>query len=351
MRLFLGLLLIFVLSSCKHEQNDNRIIINLNDLEDAIEYSSFVDSVSYLTLCLEEPIGEVERIYKRGDYYYVQGDSRFGIFIFDKFGKLYSHINSYGEGPEDYRMISSFAVVASTGDVCILDYASQQTKYYGMDGSFKYSVPCPNWSVDLAAFNLEHTICISPFYVHDDVPSGIWLADKDNKIVRYLSDDVTPEHRFYYFPMTYNMSDTCLYYYDRNWNYFSRVSEHGQEILFQFDVKQKIPRSVMKEASNGPLEQLDGYAICDRFLYSPDWLLMLYCRFNEGENEERSYVWTIMDNHSRKVRMAHELVNDMDGVEITNHDFFFHLDDRTWGRICDEEAEKSDICLQLLYVK
>ena len=129
------------------------------------------------------------------------------------------------------------------------------------------------------------------------------------------------------------------------------MSEHGKEILFQFDVKQKIPHSLMKEASNGPLEQLDGYAICDRFLYSPDWLLMLYCRFNEGKNEERSYVWTIMDNHSRKVRMAHELVNDMDGVEITNHDFFFHLDDRTWGRICDEEAEKSDIRLQLLYVK
>ena len=351
MKLFLGLLLILILSSCEHETSDNRIIIKLNDLENSIEYSSFVDSVSYLTLCLEEPIGEIERIYRRGDFYYVKGDSHFGIFIFDKFGKLYSHINSYGEGPEDYRMISSFAVVTSTGDVSILDYASQQTKYYGMDGSFKYSVPCSNWCVDMAAFNLEHTICISPFYVHDDVPSGIWLADKDNNIVRYLSDDVTPEHKLYYFPMTYNMSDTCLYYYDRNWNYFSRVSEHGKETLFQFDVKQKIPHSVMKEASNESLERLDGYAICDRFLYSPDRLLMLYCRFNEGENKERSYVWAIMDNHRRQVRLAHELINDIDGVKIMNHDFFFHLDDKTWVRICDEEAENSDIRLQLLYVK
>lgn len=351
MKLFLGLLLILILSSCKHGTDDNRIIINLNDLEDTIEYSSFVDSVSYLTLCLEEPIGEVERIYKREDYYYVQGDSHFGIFIFDKFGKQYSHINSYGEGPEDYRMISSFAVVASTGDVCILDYASQQTKYYGMDGSFKYSVPCSNWCVDMAAFNLEHTICISPFYVNDDVPSGIWLADKDNKIVRYLSDDVTPEHRLYYFPMIYNMSDTCLYYYDRYWNYFSKVSEYGKDILFQFDVKQKIPSSVMAEASKSSLERLDGYAICDRFVYSSNKLLMLFCLFNEGENKERSYVWAIMDNYSRQVKLACELVNDMDGVKIMNHDFFFHLDDQTWVRICDEEAESPDIRLQLLYVK
>ena len=50
MKLFLGLLLILILSSCKHGTDDNRIIINLNDLEDTIEYSSFVDSVP----CLQE---------------------------------------------------------------------------------------------------------------------------------------------------------------------------------------------------------------------------------------------------------------------------------------------------------
>ena len=34
MKLFLGLLLILILSSCKHGTDDNRIIINLNDLEE-----------------------------------------------------------------------------------------------------------------------------------------------------------------------------------------------------------------------------------------------------------------------------------------------------------------------------
>ena len=351
--ILVGLILISLLSSCQNDKlDDKRIVIDLMETEESIRYSSFVDSVSYLTFHFDDiPIAGIEKIYKKDGYYYIWGEPSAGIFIFNESGRLYSHINCYGEGPEEFRMISSFSVVGTTGDICVLDYASQQTKYYSKEGTFKYSIPFSDWSIDIAPLSEDCIVFLSPFYAPEGEASGIWVADGQNRKIKQLSDDVTENHKFYYYPMTYNRSDSCLYYYDRNWNYFSRVSGHGQEILFQFDVKQKIPRSVMKEASNGPLEQLDGYAICDRFLYSPDWLLMLYCRFNEGKNEERSYVWTIMDNHSRKVRMAHELVNDMDGVEITNHDFFFHLDDRTWGRICDEEAEKSDIRLQLLYVK
>lgn len=348
MNLFLELLLLLILSACQPESKDGHIAVDLKDAEKRIEYSSFVDSVSYLTLCLEEPIGRIERMYKNGDFYYVWGEPRCGILIFDKFGKLYSRINSYGEGPEEFRMISSFSVVSSIGDVCILDYASQETKYYGMDGSFKFSRPCPNWSVDLATFNLEHTIYISPFYISDKYPSGIWLADKDNKIVRYLSEDVTPEHKFYYYPMTYNLNDTCLYYYDRNWDYFSRVSEQGMQTLLRFDVRRKLPASMMGD-TKAPLARRNGYVVCDKFVYSLGRLLMLYCELNYNE-DEHSYVWVMVNKCGQQVKVAHELFNDMDDVEVTGHELY-HLDNKTWVRVCDEVNEDFNIRLQLLHLK
>ena len=46
-------------------------------------------------------------------------------------------------------------------------------------------------------------------------PSGIWIGDENNVLVKQLMNDVMPEHKFYYYPMTYNGSDSCFYYYVR----------------------------------------------------------------------------------------------------------------------------------------
>ena len=339
--------------SCNNHQDDMRVVIDLNDVEERLEYSSFVDSVSYITLCLEDDmhIGNIERLYKRGDFYYVLGSHRSGIYIFDMKGHLYSHINAYGEGPNDFRDVSSFSVVYSTGDVCIMDYASQKLKYYGLlNGDYLYSEPCPHWSVDLIVPDLKNKIFISPFYMSENNPSGIWIGDENNVLVKQLMNDVMPEHKFYYYPMTYNGSDSCFYYYDRNWNYFSIVSEKGVDVMHRFDVKQSMPSSLMANAM-GNIKSLNGYSICDRFAYSHSNLLMLFCRFSfEEDKAEHSYIWAMMDNHSKQLKLAYELYNDFDNVEINNRELFY-LDEKTWARVLDEDSENFDIHLQLLHLK
>lgn len=347
MKTFQVLFVFFLFFSCQNKQEGDAIIINLDNVADKLAYSTFVDSVSYVTLHLEDDmhIGSVERLYKWGDYYYVLGSHQSGIFVFDVSGKLYSHIDAFGEGPKNFRIISSFSVVKSTGDICIMDYASRKLMLFGMDGSFKNSFPCSNWSVDLASFNVDSTVFISPFYVGGENPSGIWLADENNVPVRFLRNDVTSDHQLYYFPMTYNWGDTCIYYYDRNWNDFSSVSPNGIRALYHFDVKQKMKPSIMRDATKNP-SLLNGYSICDRFVYSSSCLLLLYCKF--VDLVDRSYVWAIVDN-SGHVKLGRNLYNDIDDVRIETRELF-HLDDMTLGRICEEEADNFDVQIQLLHL-
>ena len=342
----LFIFLIFI--SCKNVQEESRIVIDLNDAVDRMDYSTFVDSVSYLTLHLEEDmyIGEVQRLYKHDGYYYVWGTHQSGIFIFDSLGKLHAHIDCFGEGPEDFRMISSFSVVKSTGDVCVMDFPSQKLKYYSMGGTFKHSSPCKNWSVDFSAFGEDSIVFISPFYAGEENPNGIWFADKDNDSIRHLCDDVTSEHTFYYFPMTYHWADTCFYYYDRNWDNFSSVSPNGVKIVHRFGVKQKIPSSLIRSIADNP-SKLNGYAVCDRFLYSPSRMLILYCRFDDVEN--RSYIWAMIGKNGKLENLATELYNDLDDVSMTSNDLFY-LDEKTWARLCVEEEDNFDIRIQLLHL-
>ena len=71
--ILVGLILISLLSSCQNDKlDDKRIVIDLMETEESIRYSSFVDSVSYLTFHFDDiPIAGIEKIYKKDGYYYV----------------------------------------------------------------------------------------------------------------------------------------------------------------------------------------------------------------------------------------------------------------------------------------
>ena len=346
------LLVAVIFSACSSIEKKQEIVIDLEDSNEVINYSSFADSVSYLTVNLEEniTIGEVSRLYKWKNYYYIGASSRDGILIYDTSGKFVSHINFYGEGPEHFRTIASFAVVASTGDVCIYDNASQKMNYYDVRGTFKKTVPCPYWTVDILKFNEEQTVFISPIYAGGKLPAGIWLVDKQNEMVKYLRDDVTAEHCFYYYPVTYLLAGNGFYHYDRNRDDFSWVTTDTIQTIYQIDFKQKIPASITGNMKLNPIE-LNGYGICDYYAYSPSHLLMGFCRFVYEQNQDkRKSYWVLVNNHTKKVTIAKKLYNDFDKT-IINNTSLFYLDSSTWIRVCDESKDDFGIRLQLLHLK
>ena len=350
---YLLLLIVIMLSACTStEGGKQKIVIDLTNCEEVINYSTFVDSVSYLTLNLEEGIavGEINRLYKWKNYYYIGASSRDGVLIYDTSGKFVSHINAYGEGPEHFRTIASFAVVASTGDVCIYDNASQKMSYYDIQGTFKKSVPCPYWAVDIVKFDEEQTVFISPIYAGGEYPAGIWLVDKQNEMVKYLRDDVTVDYIFYYYPVTYLPEDNGFYHYDRNWDDFSWVTTDTTQTIYQFDFKQKIPASITRNMRFN-LVELNGYGICHYYAYSSSHMLMNFCQFAYEQNQDkRRFYWTLINNRTKKVTVAKEICNDLDETVIENA-FLFCLDSSTWVRVCDESKDDFGIRLQLLHLK
>lgn len=349
---FIIALLLQALVACSSvEKERQKIVIDLTDCEEVINYSTFVDSVSYLILNVEEGIamGEVNRLYKWKDYYYIGASSRDGVLVYDTSGKFVSHINAYGEGPEHFRTIASFSVVASTGDVCIYDNASQKMNYYDIHGIFQKSVPCPYWAVDIVKFDEEHTVFISPIYAGGEYPAGIWLADKQNEMVKNLRDDVTSEHCFYYYPVTCLPEGNGFYHYDRNWDDFSWVTTDTTQTIYQFDFKQKIPASITGNMKFNPVE-LDGYGICDYYAYSPSHLLMGFCQFVYEQNQDkRNFLWALVDNRTQEVTVAKKIHNDFDGTVIDNSSLFY-LDSSTWARVCDESKDDFGIRIQLLHL-
>ena len=64
------LFLFAVIFSACSSMKKQVLVIDLDDSNEVINYSSFADSVSYLTLNLEENItmGEVQRLYKWKNY-------------------------------------------------------------------------------------------------------------------------------------------------------------------------------------------------------------------------------------------------------------------------------------------
>lgn len=346
-------LLLFILSflSCNNKDEEN-IVINLNEYEEKINYSSFVDSISYLTFHFNEDdlMGNVKRIYQWNGYYYIWASHDSGIFIYHHSGKLHARINSFGEGPKDFVEISSFTVVPSSGDVFIHDYASQKILHYDNDGQLIQVSYCPYWCMDILKFDMEHTVFMSPMYGGDENPSGIWVADLQNNIVKHLSSNVNENHKFFYFPNMYNLSEHHAYHYDRNWDELSIITKDSIQYLQRFDLKQKLPSHLTRNPNVAPHE-LDGYAICDNFAYSSSYLLMDFCRFGFHNNrEERSYIWTLVDNSTKHVKQAKRLYNDIDSMSIDNR-FLFYLDNKTWARICDEDSEDLQIRFQILHLK
>ena len=87
MRYFFLIFIIF--SACSFEkENRQKMVIDLTNCNEVIYYSNFVDSVSYLTLNLDESIsvGEVQHIYKWKNYYYIGASSRDGVLVYDTSG-------------------------------------------------------------------------------------------------------------------------------------------------------------------------------------------------------------------------------------------------------------------------
>jgi hypothetical protein len=307
---------VLLLFSCSgRKPNGSVITIDLNKKTPRILYSSFVDSLYYVTLDLSDDVilSEVERLYIDGDYLLIQ-DEKLGLFVFSLEKRmLIKVIDYFGHGPEEFYSIRTFTCDPDKKHLLIYNYPFIHK--YTYDGVFIESIKNENVNfIDMYYTNTGEYICIAPEDVGPNVPCGVWLADSTFQYVKNLKD-IPSEQKLFTRSTFYNRAEDGIYYYDRVWDDFSFITDSSVNILYRFDFKQRVPVEMRKREY--PFNELSAYASIGEFVNSDRYMLLNYFRFGNGEIS-----WVLFDKVSGKTVCSSALLNDMSAVSISSNKLF-----------------------------
>jgi len=126
---YLFILIALCLFSCggKNHQSNKLETISINgNIRQALNLSSFVDTIEFIPLETNEEnlIGIINRIvYKDGKYYIRSTQSMLHgkLSVFDDAGKYLWGLNKIGNGPGEYPELKDFAIVEN-GNIIVLSY-------------------------------------------------------------------------------------------------------------------------------------------------------------------------------------------------------------------------------------
>ena len=218
--LFIYLPLISIaFTNCVSKQS-KPIPIDLDRAAGAIPYSAFVDEIEYRELNTRDSciLSEIEKIYIDNDTLLIQDKLNGGILTFDRKGKLISQINFFGEGPEEFITITAFCIDPEKNIIYIWDYPSQKIKKYTYQGDFIGADKSEFFVRDFTVLKDGNRLCVFPCY-SEYLPSGIWISDKKDQIVKDFQVDVPQGEKIEFAGTNYNIDHDSIFIYDRNHDY------------------------------------------------------------------------------------------------------------------------------------
>lgn len=334
------LILISFFFSCTNN-NQSIITIDLNNIEPNIPYSKFIDSVSYITLDVDSfQIGGISTLYVADNKTFIKDSNRKGLLIFGKDNKLIKTINYFGPGPKEFIGISNFTIDSEKQEICIHDNNGQKIILYTYNGDYINSYPLKEDVFDIAYLKNNTYIFITPLF-NKNAPCGVWSKNLSNGIITYLKNDIPQDAKTAFSSQFYQRTHNSIYYYDRINDDFSYINEKGANILYQFNLKQKVPNHIRKN----PNSNINGYAMIQAFANSKKYLLLNY--FTYGE---KKYTWLLLDKKNNSINISSQLYNDIDNIQIDLNSLYY-INDSTLCRALDPEEENYNIKLQILHLK
>ncbi|MDH6534683.1 6-bladed beta-propeller [Parabacteroides sp. 52] len=339
------LIIVLFLFSCKGSEDKTKINIDLKKKEKEIMYSMFVDSLSYLELNTNDSclVSDVSKIFIDNDTLILLDKKRGGVLIFSETGKLVSQINYYGRGPEEFIAITACNIDKVLNQIYILDWGNQKMLTYGYDGEFINSYHIHNFVKDFALLKENKILCIHPYY-DGGVNNGVWIEDREGNKAKHILDNVSEKDLFFFGGIYTNVSDDRVYYYDKNQDFLYSIDQHSVQILYEFDLKQKIPIDERIEADTDP-QKAFGKSMVLSFNNSRDFILSTCLTFGRPN----SYNWVLLDKKKKKTLISDILINDIDFIESSTHEIFY-LQDNLWCRIINNEIENCNLHLQFIHL-
>ena len=346
--LFIYLPLISIaFTNCVSKQS-KPIPIDLDRSADAIPYSAFVDEIEYRELNTRDSciLSEIEKIYIDNDTLLIQDKLNGGILTFDRKGKLISQINFFGEGPEEFISITTFCIDPEKNIIYIWDYPSQKIKKYTYQGDFIGADKSEFFVRDFTVLKDGNRLCVFPCY-SEYLPSGIWISDKKDQIVKDFQVDVPQGEKIEFAGTNYNIDHDSIFIYDRNHDYLYCLVNDSLQVKYAFKPKQVLDKELRKKDPSNYQPLLKEIAYMSNFSLSNQYLLQTYKYLN---NPDDPYRFVLYDRKNGRAHIGKDLLNDIDNVPSTDPHVYY-LDKNTWCRVVETDVNNCDILLQLLRIK
>lgn len=343
--------LFWLLVSCSGKKESDVVSVDLNATVPHIAYSTFVKAVDNLDLHITDslPINGVERLYVDEGKIFVKDSGREGILIFDEqTGLLIHRVVPFGEAPEEVKSMGAFCLDMYHHLICIFDKGDMAVKMYDYSGRYVTSYATDMFFIDMVKLDEECMTYFYPIYTNGEQYAGIWTADSLNRLKKQQYNRVTEDCKFHYFPMMYNRGDTCVYYYDRNWDEISVVTVDSCSRLYRFDLQQKIPLTLRGRRDIRP-QDLDGCSIMQHFAYSDRFVLLSFHTFCKDDMMKENITWMLLDTQTGEQTLSKHLVNDLLPTDTKDsYSALFYKDNHTWIRV--DDSEENRIRLQVLHL-
>jgi hypothetical protein len=288
----------------------------------------------------------IRKMFVDEDTLFVWDSRREGVFVFTGRGDFITQINPRGNGPEEFVSLSSFTVDPVLNHVCIYDMSSLKIVKYTYQGDFVKTYRTDSlYTRDFVVTDGEDNLFFFPVYA-EKYSTGVWLADTNGVTKKIYRDDVPKDDQFGTGSACINRSDKGVYYYDPNRDDFSCITKDTMTQLFRFNLKQKVPYSV-RTIRDVTGKDLMGYATMSNFTNSDNHLLLSYCIYDE--KLANKYKWVLFDKSTAQVTCSWHLVNDLDDIQSDSNELYY-LNDSTWCRLLDSEADDCNLHLQILHL-
>ena len=123
--------------SITNNKKGTQIKVNYkNGIETFINADTIIKNVTYIPLeNTNPPIGEIGKILFCNEKIIIMDKDGKSIWIFNRDGKLYSHISKLGKGPKEYRSMENVSITCPD-TVNVVDAADRSIAKYNFNGEF-----------------------------------------------------------------------------------------------------------------------------------------------------------------------------------------------------------------------
>ena len=315
------------------------IKIDLSQFKKNINYSEFVDSISYIQLetndsCL---ISEIEYLYVVNDEIFIKDMKGGGILRFDNHGRYLSKISKFGSGPGEFNRIHNFDIDKTQKNIYIYDDLRKNLLRYTFDGKFLSEIRIKDYIRDFALLGNNDFIFLHSDY-NTKEQQGIWYANNKGKFIKSIIES-TSENAY-----SVRGAEMCckmqnsIYYYDIYTDKVYYINRDSVKNIYSFDLEQKIPKKIMED----PKGKQGDYFVNIGFCPTNKYILLFYISDND-------YRAVLFNRGDCSLEIGKEFANNIDNHKIQN--IVGRYDDNSIVATVAPKVMSSNPVLQILHLK